>query len=113
MKKLLFLFCTLVMSVVVYADGTKTCNVSGTDGTVVVSVNVTEAQTGTCILTFSNDTNRNVNVCYVVRIKGSSKTIPGSKLVYANSEATKQISFGQSVNAAQVELSSLTGSRCD
>uniref|UniRef100_UPI004056FAAF hypothetical protein n=1 Tax=Alistipes sp. TaxID=1872444 RepID=UPI004056FAAF len=112
MKKIIFLLSAILLAVVAYADGTKTCNVSGTDGSVEVSVNVTDAESGTCVITFSNDTDRNVNVRYVI-YAGSGKAIPGSKLVYANSEATKQVSFGQPVNPKDVEVSELSGSRCD
>lgn len=94
-----------------YADGTKTCKVSGTDGSVEVSVNVTDEQKGICIVTFSNDTDRNVNVRYEVACDG--KIIPGSKLVYANSEQTQQISFNLPVKTGNVTVRSLSGQKCD
>ncbi len=112
MKKIIFLLSALLLAVVAYADGTKTCNVSGTDGSVEVSVNVTDAESGTCVITFSNDTDRNVNVRYVISATNVG-TIPGSKLVYANSEDTKQVSFGRRVDPRNVRVSELSGSRCD
>lgn len=112
MKKIIFLLSAILLVAVAYADGTKTCNVSGTDGSVEVSVNVTDAESGTCIITFSNDTDRNVNVRYVISATNVG-SIPGSKLVYVNSEDTKQISFGRRVDARHVKVSELTGSRCD
>lgn len=55
MKKIFLLLSILFLGVAVYADGTKTCSVSGTDGTVEVSVNVTDAESGTCVITFSHE----------------------------------------------------------
>lgn len=111
MKRLLFLICAVAFSAAAYADGTQTCKVSGTDGSVEVSVNVTDEQKGTCILSFSNDTDRNVNVRYEVSC--GYKTIPGSKLVYANSEQTQQISFNGAVRTSQVYVKSLSGQKCN
>lgn len=110
MKNLFMCLVAIMFLATAYADDTKTCRVYGTDGSVEVSVMVTDASTGRCVVSFSNDTNKNVNVRYVV--KYGSKTLPGSKLVYANSEATKEVSFGQSVNPKYVEVSSLTGEKC-
>lgn len=113
MKRLFIMVCAVILSTAAYADGTKTCRVSGTDGSVEVSVNVTDEEKGICILTFSNDTDRNVNVRYTVSDRGSSQMIPGSKLVYANSEQTQQINFKRPVSANNVTVNSLSGQKCD
>lgn len=112
MKKLLFIVCSLILSAAVYADGTKTCKVKDTDGSVEVNVTVTDAEKGICILYFSNDTDKNVNVRYEVSC-GNGLPISGAKLVYANSEGTQQVSFHQRVNAGNVKVSSLTGEKCN
>ncbi len=112
MKRLLFLVCSLVLSATVYADGTKTCQVKGTDGSVEVNVTVTDAENGVCILYFSNDTDKNVNVRYEVSC-GYGYPISGAKLVYANSEGTKQVSFQRKVNAGKVRVQSLSGEKCN
>lgn len=112
MKKLLFIVCSLVMSATVYADGTKTCKVKETDGSVEVNVTVTDAEKGTCILYFSNDTDKNVNVRYEVSC-GQGLPISGAKLVYANSEGTQQVSFHRQVSAGSVKVSSLSGQKCN
>ena len=109
MKKLLILGCALLLNAMAYADDTKTCKVKGTDGTVEMSVNVIDANSGKCLISFSNDTDKNVNVRYVVT--DGSKNIPGSILVYANSQSTKEISFGRAIQS-NVRLGSLTGEKC-
>ena len=100
------------LSITAYADGTKTCKVLETDGSVEVSVTVVDEQTGKCVISFSNDTSRNVNVRYVVYDSASRKQLPGSSLVYANSETVKEITFGIPVNMRNVSVTSLTGEKC-
>lgn len=112
MKKILFCVCALFLSAATYADGAKTCKVKGTDGSVEMSVNVTDEETGTCTLYFSNDTDKNVNVRYEV-ISGDGSSIPGAQLVYANSQGWKEISFRKKVIAANVKVHSLTGEKCN
>ena len=112
MKKILFFACALLLSVVAYADGTKTCKVKGTDGSVEVNVSVVDAEKGVCILYFSNDTDKNVNVRYEVSC-GNGYPISGAKLVYANSEGMQQVSFHRQVSAGSVKVSSLTGEKCN
>lgn len=115
MKKFFFILIIIfAWTVVSYADDTKTCKVKGTDGSVEMSVMVTDAANGKCIISFSNDTERNVNVRYKVSsyIAGTEDCI-GSVLVYANSEATRQISFGKAITSSSVKISSLTGEKCE
>lgn len=112
MKKILFCACALLLSAAAYADGTKTCRVKGTDGSVEVSVTVDDAETGTCTLYFSNDTDKNVNVRYEVTCN-NGPTIPGAQLVYANSQGYKNISFRKKVIVSQVYVSTLTGEKCE
>lgn len=112
MKNLFLCIVALFLSATAYADSTKTCRVNGTDGSVEVSVMVTDASTGRCVVSFSNDTDKNVNVRYVVKDTHSQKTLPGSKLVYANSEATKEVIFGFSVKVENVQVSTLSGEKC-
>lgn len=114
MKKILsalFGCLGVFLSVSAYADDTKTCKVKGTDGSVEVSVMVTNADQGICIVSFSNDTDRNVNVRYVISC--GNKSQQGSVLVYANSESTKQVAFNQTVIASSVKISTLTGEKCE
>lgn len=112
MKKILFCACVLFLSAAAYADGAKTCRVKGTDGSVEVSVNVTDEESGTCTLYFSNDTDKNVNVRYEVTCS-DGPTIPGAQLVYANSQGYKNISFRKKVTVRNVTVSSLTGEKCN
>lgn len=112
MKKILFFACALLLSAAAYADGTKTCKVKGTDGSVEVNVTVTDAENGTCVVYFSNDTDKNVNVRYEVSC-GNGMPISGAKLVYANSEGTQQVSFHRKVYANNVKVQSLTGEKCN
>lgn len=114
-KKILFLFVCLLtgLSLVSYADETKTCKVKGTDGSVEVSVMVTDAAKGQCIISFSNDTERNVNVRYKVTCTTTNKDLVGSVLVYANSETTRAISFGKDIAQGVVKIASLTGEKCE
>lgn len=112
MRKILISLVVVLFATVAYADNTKTCKVLETDGSVEVSVMVTDASLGRCIVSFSNDTDRNVNVRYTVKDVASQKELFGSKLVYANSEATKEVVFGCKVNPNNVKVSSLTGERC-
>jgi len=111
MKKILFFACALLLSAAAYADGTKTCKVKGTDGSVEVNVTVTDAENGTCVVYFSNDTDKNVNVRYTVT--NGSVSLPGAQLVYANSQGYKNISFRKKVIESQVYVSSLTGEKCE
>ncbi|MBR2351437.1 MAG: hypothetical protein IKA70_00685 [Alistipes sp.] len=112
MNKMFLSAIALLLSVVAYADDTKTCRVLETDGSVEVSVMVTDESTGKCIVSFSNDTERNVNVRYVVYDEVSCKRLPGSKLVYSNSEATREVVFGIPVKSGRVKITSLTGEKC-
>ena len=106
----------LLLSIATYADGTKTCKVKGTDGSVEVSVMVTDAEKGECLVSFSNDTDRNVNVRYVITgttTRGEISDRPDSVLVYANSESARKISFNTSVKETTVKVSTLTGEKCE
>lgn len=112
MKKLFIIVCAVILSTAAYADGTKTCKVAGTDGSVEMSINVKDAEKGTCIISFSNDTDRNVNVRYEVSC--NNKSIPGSKLVYANSEQVQEISFNCQISSPSVvTIKSLSGQKCN
>ena len=102
----------VLMTSTAFADSTKTCKVLETDGSVEVSVTVIDEATGKCVISFSNDTNRNVNVRYVVKDNFSGNQLPGSCLVYANSETVKEVSFGTSVRTKNVFVSSVSGERC-
>ena len=113
MKKILFFACALLLSAAAYADGTKTCKVKGTDGSVEVSVTVTDADNGVCRLYFSNDTDKNVNVRYVVYNSTTGQRLPGAQLVYANSQCYDQVSFRQRVNPNSVTVATLTGEKCE
>lgn len=110
MRQLLFLGCAILLNVTALADETKTCKVKGTDGTVEMSVNLIDEKSGKCLLSFSNDTDKNVNVRYVVT--NGSKTIPGSILVYANGQSTKEVSFGKEIKSTDVRLTTFTGEKC-
>ena len=112
MKKLFIVICAVILSTAVYADDTKTCKVSGTDGSVEMSINVKDPEKGICIISFSNDTDRNVNVRYEVSC--GNKRIPGSKLVYANSEQVQEISFNHEIyDPSTVTIKSLSGQKCN
>lgn len=112
MKKILFFACALLLSAAAYADGTKTCKVKGTDGSVEVNVSVTDADNGTCMLYFANDTDKNVNVRYEVT-SSNGPSISGAQLVYANSQGWKEISFRRRVLPENVTVRSLTGEKCN
>ncbi len=112
MKSFILAVIVTFLSLTAYADGTKTCKVLETDGSVEVSVTVIDEATGKCAISLSNDTDRNVNVRYVVYDSVSQTRRSGSSLVYANSETIKEMTFGFSVKADKVSISSLSGEKC-
>ena len=95
-----------------HADGTKTCKVKESDGSVEVTVRVTDGEKGKCLVVFSNDTDRNVNVRYEIRDAATGRSLPGSKLVFANSETTQEHSFGCRIVAGNVTVGALSGEKC-
>ena len=85
MKKL-FVICALILfATTVYADGYKTCKVSGTNGSVVVNSYDTEEG---AIVTFSNDTDEYVNVTAEISFYGNGINRTITKMVAPHSEST-------------------------
>lgn len=111
MKIILITICALFLSFSVFADNTITRKVIGTDGCIMVTINVIDMNDGDCCITISNDTDKNINVsfdayCGIHYAYKNRKIIPCSKLVKANSEVTMYISFNrkiQSKNEINVE----------
>lgn len=114
MKKSVFIILIMLFVCIdVYADNTQTCKVKGTDGSVEVSIMTTDGEKGICVLSMSNDTDKNVNIRYT--IKCGTQTRHGSALVYANSESTRQIKFDPTAATknGNVTITSLSGERCE
>ncbi len=94
MKIILITICALFLSFNVFADNTITRRVIGTDGCIMVTINVIDMNDGDCRITISNDTDKNINVSFdACHHVGNFRTIPCSKMVKANSEVTMYISF--------------------
>lgn len=94
MKIILITICAIFLSLNVFADNTITRKVIGTDGCIMVTINVIDMNDGDCRITISNDTDKNINVSFdACHHVGNFRTIPCSKMVKANSEVTMYISF--------------------
>lgn len=104
MKKLFLMCLSVICFASVYADGYKTCRVSGTTGTVVV--NSFDTDDGV-IVTFANDTDQYVNITAKVQINQGLRTI--TKMVPPHSETT--VNLGSP--GAESSVSSVVGSKCD
>jgi len=119
MKKQLMILLALVCFGIgtAYADGTKTCKVNGTNGSVEVSVYDGDKEKGTASISFANDTDDDVNVRYEISFRGQGNygivevaRKSGSKRVPPHSETTIQVSINRSYTSATVE--SVTGEKC-
>ena len=103
MKKLLFaLVCTL-FTINVFADGTRTCKVAGTTGSVVVTSMDTEDG---AIVTFANDTDQNVNVTAEINYNNHGTRII-TKMVRPHSETTVNLKGKGTSSVLKVE-----GTKC-
>jgi hypothetical protein len=116
MKKIIISIVALLFMGItaVFADGTKTCKVSGTTGSVEVSVYDGNKQEGTASMSFSNDTDADVNVRYKVTFTKDGRNVAersGSKRVPPHSEATATVSAGKAYD--NVTVSAVSGEKCD
>ena len=109
MKIILITLCALFLSFSVFADNTITRKVIGTDGCIMVTINVIDTNDGDCCITISNDTDMNINVSFVARHEYGNNTreIPCSKLVKANSEVKMYLSFDIWIFKDRVKVTNL------
>jgi hypothetical protein len=122
MKKLLIAIMAICFTGigVAFADGTKTCKVNGTTGSVEVSVYTGDTEKGTASMSFSNDTDVDVNVRYTITFSGvknadetkaNDVVRSGSKRVAPHSEGAVDIAIGKTYT--DVTVTSATGEKCN
>jgi hypothetical protein len=118
MKKYLMILVAMICFGVgtTYADGTKTCKVSGTTGSVEVSVYEENTKEGTASISFSNDTDVDVNIRYVVRFYSdvNMKEFVGERSgsFRVPQHDRKSIPVNINKSYSKVTVSSISGEKC-
>lgn len=114
MKKILVICFAVFLAATVYADGYKTCKISGTTGTVEVSVYENDTEKGTATVQFSNDTDTPANVSATIKFisKGGGFVAERSitKRVPAQYELSAEVSCGKEY--ARAEVTKVSGNKC-